>query len=121
MESMPQHRHDIVGREAELSRMKECLARAMDGDGSTILVSGEAGIGKTRLLEEFVSFTATQKVEILSGTAAADTIHGHTDWRVALSGLDLHNVRFRYINENKEPNDGKFAIFKRCSDPATRR
>ncbi|MEN8225529.1 MAG: translocation/assembly module TamB domain-containing protein, partial [Bacteroidota bacterium] len=33
---------------------------------------------------------------------ATDTIHGKTDWRVALSGLELENVRFRYINENKE-------------------
>lgn len=31
-----------------------------------------------------------------------DTIHGQPDWRVALSGLKLDRVRFRYINENKE-------------------
>lgn len=75
MESMPQHKYNLVGREAELSQLKECLVQATDGDGSTVLISGEAGMGKTRLLEEFVDFTATQKVDILSGATAADTIH----------------------------------------------
>jgi len=33
---------------------------------------------------------------------AVDTIHGQTDWRVSLSGLDLERVRFKYIDNNKE-------------------
>ncbi|MDT8394061.1 MAG: translocation/assembly module TamB domain-containing protein [Bacteroidales bacterium] len=31
-----------------------------------------------------------------------DTIHSQPDWRVALNGLELDRVRFRYIDENKE-------------------
>jgi len=32
-----------------------------------------------------------------------DTIPGQTDWHVSLSELDLKNVRFRYIDENRDP------------------
>ena len=42
----------LVGRHAELKRLDEALDRARVGDGSLVLVSGEAGVGKTRLIEE---------------------------------------------------------------------
>ena len=41
-----------VGKERELGQMMERVRRAQDGSGSTVLVSGEAGVGKTRLAEE---------------------------------------------------------------------
>jgi class 3 adenylate cyclase/predicted ATPase len=43
------------GRQAELAILAEHWQRARQGDGSTVLVSGEAGIGKSRLVEHFVS------------------------------------------------------------------
>lgn len=42
----------FVGRSHELSQLAELLERARAGSGSFALVSGEAGIGKTRLAEE---------------------------------------------------------------------
>ncbi|HMJ79614.1 MAG TPA: AAA family ATPase, partial [Candidatus Dormibacteraeota bacterium] len=42
----------IVGREAELARCENILAGLRDGRGGLLLITGEAGIGKTRLLEE---------------------------------------------------------------------
>lgn len=44
----------LVGREAELAALNEMLTRATKGDGNVVELVGEAGIGKTRLLEEFV-------------------------------------------------------------------
>ncbi|MCK4569991.1 MAG: hypothetical protein KAT76_06855, partial [Bacteroidales bacterium] len=32
-----------------------------------------------------------------------DTIHGQADWQVSLFALELQNVRFRYIDENRVP------------------
>jgi hypothetical protein len=42
----------FVGREHERARLRERLAAARDGTGGLALVSGEAGIGKTRLVEQ---------------------------------------------------------------------
>src|SRR5580693_8006096 len=42
----------IVGRTAELRIMSAAYARAMAGQSQVMLITGEAGIGKTRLVEE---------------------------------------------------------------------
>jgi len=47
---------DFVGREKELSVLKEAFHQASDHGSSVVLISGEPGIGKTRLLGEFKSW-----------------------------------------------------------------
>jgi tetratricopeptide (TPR) repeat protein len=42
----------FVGRTSEMNEFEEALRRTADGRGTTVLVSGEAGIGKTKLSEE---------------------------------------------------------------------
>jgi predicted ATPase len=42
----------LVGREPELSVLLAALERAAAGDGAVVIVGGEAGVGKTRLVEE---------------------------------------------------------------------
>jgi DNA-binding CsgD family transcriptional regulator len=46
--------HKLVGREAELARLQQILQEVRGGIGQCVLVSGEAGIGKSRLLAELV-------------------------------------------------------------------
>jgi predicted ATPase len=41
-----------VGRVAELARLDELLAEARAGEPVTVLVSGEAGAGKSRFVAE---------------------------------------------------------------------
>ena len=43
----------FVGREPELRAFGERFDHALAGTGGLVLVAGEAGIGKTRLLDEF--------------------------------------------------------------------
>ena len=43
---------DFVGREAEIERLRQCWLKAVLGSGQVVLLSGEAGIGKSRLALE---------------------------------------------------------------------
>ncbi|MEU3077535.1 helix-turn-helix transcriptional regulator [Streptomyces laurentii] len=43
----------FVGRAGELAALTEALSRAAAGEPQALLVGGEAGVGKTRLIEEF--------------------------------------------------------------------
>lgn len=49
---------ELVGRQAELDALTAALAGAHAGRGSLVLLSGEAGIGKTRLAEELTAVAA---------------------------------------------------------------
>jgi class 3 adenylate cyclase/tetratricopeptide (TPR) repeat protein len=45
----------FVGREQEMDRIAECKQRAWRGHGQVVLISGEPGIGKSRLAAHFFS------------------------------------------------------------------
>ena len=44
--------HPLVGRESEIGRLDAVLERLSTGQGQVVLVVGDAGIGKTRILAE---------------------------------------------------------------------
>ncbi|MEU9117035.1 ATP-binding protein, partial [Streptomyces sp. NPDC048483] len=48
----------FVGRSAELAALGEALSRAHAGEPRTLFVGGEAGVGKTRLIQEFLGRAA---------------------------------------------------------------
>lgn len=62
----------IVGRVAELRVMSAAYARASGGQSQIMLVTGEAGIGKTRLLEELTSHvrSAADGAQVRVGASA---------------------------------------------------
>jgi DNA-binding CsgD family transcriptional regulator len=66
----------LAGRTAELGRMRDLLAEAESGQSVVILVSGDAGVGKTRLLTELSAEAASRGFAVLSGRCAelADTV-----------------------------------------------
>src|SRR5262249_6244632 len=45
----------MVGREAALGRMREVWQKAKSGQSQLLWIAGEAGVGKTTLIESFVS------------------------------------------------------------------
>ncbi|MEO8881276.1 MAG: AAA family ATPase [Gemmatimonadaceae bacterium] len=55
----------FVGREAEMAELTRALARAQSGHGSAYVITGEPGIGKTRLLSEFTRVAALQRLHIV--------------------------------------------------------
>src|SRR5262249_16888554 len=61
-------RSPLIGRHAELGALRRALHRAATGRGQMIVVQGEAGIGKTRLVEELAAETSGR---VLGGRAFA--------------------------------------------------
>jgi DNA-binding CsgD family transcriptional regulator/tetratricopeptide (TPR) repeat protein len=57
----------IVGREAELAALRDVLKRARAGEPAAVLVGGEAGVGKTRLVEEFIGYARGEGAQVLTG------------------------------------------------------
>lgn len=57
----------VVGRERQLRALAELMARLHQGAGGVLLVSGEAGIGKTRLVAEARRLAATDGVAFYAG------------------------------------------------------
>jgi class 3 adenylate cyclase/tetratricopeptide (TPR) repeat protein len=54
----------FVGREAELRELNEALARAQGGDGQVVGVIADPGLGKSRLVSEFVQDLRRRGVEV---------------------------------------------------------
>ena len=57
----------FVGRGAELERLETALRSAAEGQPSTVLLGGDAGIGKSRLLGEFCERASQQGAVVLAG------------------------------------------------------
>lgn len=61
----------LIGREEVLNQLAGAYASARAGQGGVILIAGEAGIGKSRLMQEFATRWRGQAL-ILSGTGYRD-------------------------------------------------
>ena len=59
----------LAGRSSELERLHAALDRANEGSSSTVLVAGEAGVGKTRLVTELASSANERGMLVLTGGA----------------------------------------------------
>lgn len=59
----------VVGRESEIRRAQKHLDRLLAGQGALLLLRGEAGIGKTTLLEQMADLAAAETVPVHWGRA----------------------------------------------------
>jgi DNA-binding CsgD family transcriptional regulator/SLT domain-containing protein len=58
----------FVGRSEELAALRSALAAAGGGAGGLVIVEGDAGVGKTRLIESFAAAAAGQETRVLCGS-----------------------------------------------------
>jgi DNA-binding NarL/FixJ family response regulator len=78
----------LIARDAEAARLEAALDRAVAGHGSLVLLSGEAGVGKSALA---MSLAETPNVTILRGAAAQTRTEAHGPLIAALrSYLHAH-------------------------------
>ncbi|MGK9463456.1 MULTISPECIES: ATP-binding protein [unclassified Streptomyces] len=57
----------LVGREDELARLTGVLERARAGEARAVLIAGDAGVGKTRTLDEVAGRAAAAGTTVLTG------------------------------------------------------
>lgn len=63
----PIYRRVFVGRAAELKRLQSAFDQAMSGRGGLMMVTGEAGIGKTALCEQLATYVTLRGGRTLVG------------------------------------------------------
>lgn len=80
----------FVGRQAELGELMQALQAARSGRGAVILLHGESGTGKSRLLEELRSRALPEGVLVLRGQAVQSGGIAYQLWRDALRLLALY-------------------------------
>ena len=64
----------MVGRDYEMNELKGYLEEAEGGNGSTILISGETGIGKTRLINEIIQIAEAKGFQVLSSNCLYESL-----------------------------------------------
>jgi DNA-binding SARP family transcriptional activator len=98
----------IVGRDAELAELGHALDDAAAGRGRLYLVSGESGVGKTRLADEVASRAKEAEMTVLWGRSARlDGAPAYWPWAQALRGLGDAAPSF----DDPADDQARFALF----------
>jgi ABC-type oligopeptide transport system substrate-binding subunit len=62
----------MIGRQAEFDRARELWYEAAEGTGQIVLISGEPGVGKTRLLREIITQSEVMGAQVLGSASYAE-------------------------------------------------
>ena len=68
--SVSSHRPDLVGRDAELRVLDQALSNARERRGGVVFLTGEAGIGKSRLAAEAVDMAFGAGMRVFRGRSS---------------------------------------------------
>lgn len=83
----------FVGRRAELEALRQAWQQVQAGDGPVLMVSGERGVGKTRLLQELAVQVALAGARVAVGRCTEAGGGPYHPWREVLP------VLVRYVEE----------------------
>ncbi|MFF5805174.1 helix-turn-helix transcriptional regulator [Streptomyces sp. NPDC012746] len=80
-------RGELIGREAEMGQIRTSLAAARSGHGAALFVTGEPGVGKTRLAAE--ALAAAAGTDMVTVRGRADAVGGPVPYRPLVEALFL--------------------------------
>lgn len=94
----------MIGRQRELNEMAGALERALTGIGTVVVVSGEAGIGKTRLAREFSRIAAGQDARVLWANcrAGGEPRADYWPWRQVFRAIARDSANDAYGNSSPQ-------------------
>ena len=83
----------FVGRKSELYTLSRRLREALKGHGNIVLIGGESGVGKSRLLDELRTLALVQGAAVTGGGASPESRplslwHRVVRWLVMAAGVD---------------------------------
>jgi len=87
-EEVEEKKDTFAGRKNELSRLKEELTKVEVTGVSLLFISGEAGIGKTRLIHEFRDNVVKESAIFLSGTCYFEGSDPYLPFKKAFNRID---------------------------------
>jgi KaiC/GvpD/RAD55 family RecA-like ATPase/tetratricopeptide (TPR) repeat protein len=87
----------LVGRERELEELQRYLDSAVEGKGTTVFISGEAGNGKTRLTREFLNAAKKRGVAVMAGWCLSDAAVPYFPF------IEAFNAYFASFPEEEQP------------------
>lgn len=82
----------FVDRVEEMNRILDALKIARTGKGQLLIVRGEAGSGKTRLVQEAATEAEKLGFSVGFGTALAESVVPYHAWKEVLEGLGLETI-----------------------------
>ncbi len=91
----------MCGRDDELSLLRDALARAVAGQGGVVFITGEPGIGKSRLVRELIS--DARRRGALTATGRAVPAGSGTPYRPLTEAL------LQILRDRPLPADGELA------------
>ncbi len=97
----------LVGRDAEVALLLECWVHSQDGAGQVVLLRGEAGIGKSRLVEVL-------RERVLSAGATPMVLHCAPEHQQSVLYPVVDHLQ-RFLQwQRREPPEAKFDTLERA-------
>ena len=105
----------FVGRVLELELLEQAVEAASNGMPQIVLIVGDAGIGKSRMLDEFMPHAIARGVQVLFGACQEDVGVPYLPVASAFAALDAERNPFegeRVAGEGGADDDGaRLALF----------
>lgn len=109
----------FVGREEEMERLSSLLQRVLAGHGAGLIVAGESGVGKSRLVDELRLLALAQCALVFQGRSASEGFNPYHSWRQILLHLCLMvevGAAEAAVLERQIPGLGEF-LDRRVGEP----
>lgn len=91
----------LIGREREQEAMNNCLSRLRNGSGGVLTVIGEAGLGKTRLLEEL------RRSPSVNGSELTWLVGQTLSYGQNISYWPFHEILWQMVGASEEDNEAE--------------
>lgn len=111
LESRGGSRSRFVGREPELQILREAWERTCSGSGSVILLQGDPGIGKSRLLRHFCNHCLPPDTRVMHFHCSPNHVNS------AFYPVIQHFGRIAGIDQNTDSNSLKLEKLARALNP----